>query len=96
MPLTIPDDLLKRMGMTEQEARIEIACRLYDAQIIGKPTATRLAELTRPEFEGELVERGLAVLRMDEQYVREEIEAAERLSQSPLRSARSGEPLKGS
>lgn len=82
MPLTIPDDLLKRMGMTEQEARIEIACRLFDAQIISKPTATRLAELTRPAFEGELMERGLAVLRMDEQYVREELEAVERWRRS--------------
>jgi hypothetical protein len=31
MPVIIPDETLKQAGLTESEARIEIACRLFDA-----------------------------------------------------------------
>ena len=41
MPLTISDDLLAKAGLTERDARIEIACRLYDAGKLTMPAATR-------------------------------------------------------
>ena len=31
MPVIIPDEILKQAGMTEHEALIEIACRLFAA-----------------------------------------------------------------
>ena len=31
MPVIIPDETLKQAGLTEKEALIEIACRLFDA-----------------------------------------------------------------
>lgn len=67
MPAIISDEMLKAAGMTEQEARIELACRLYDAQRIGKGLAARLAGLARLEFEDELVNRGLPVIRYTDQ-----------------------------
>jgi predicted HTH domain antitoxin len=67
MPAIISDEFLRAAGLTEQEARTELACRLYDAQRIGKGLAARLAGLTRLEFEDELVKRGLPVIRYTEQ-----------------------------
>lgn len=79
MPVVISDELLQRMGMTDREALIEIACRLYDADVIAKPDASRLAGLSRNEFEGELSKRGLPWIRIvDPDYVRQEMEALER------------------
>ena len=43
MPLTISDDWLAASHMAEQEARLEIACRLYDAGKLNFPIATRWA-----------------------------------------------------
>jgi hypothetical protein len=34
MTITIPDDILRDAGLTEREALIELACRLYDAEKI--------------------------------------------------------------
>ena len=41
MPLTISDDLLTASQMAEHEARLEIACRLYDVGKLTFPLATR-------------------------------------------------------
>ena len=78
MPLTIPDETLQQMKMTEQEARIEIACQLYTADKIAKPAASRLAGLSRDEFEGELMKRGMPWIRLhwDETYEHEFAELA--------------------
>lgn len=63
MNILIPDDILKRFG-SEQGLLIEIACRLYDAEKIEKPQATRLCGLARVDFEEELRKRNLAVYRV--------------------------------
>lgn len=59
----VPDEVLERTGLTEREARIELACRLFDAQRISKGEATRLCGLSRTEFEQELARRDLPVIR---------------------------------
>ena len=61
MTFSIPDDILARAGLSERDALIEFACRLYDAERLEKPDATRLCGLERTEFEAELFKRGLAV-----------------------------------
>ncbi len=61
--ISIPDDILARAGFTERDALIELACRLFDADRLEKPDATRLCGLSRTEFEAELFKRGLAVYR---------------------------------
>jgi len=79
MPVTIPDQLLAEAGLSERDARLEIACRLYDAGKLTMPQATRLAEIDRIEFEGALLERGLPLLRVDERYWAQEVQGLDRL-----------------
>jgi predicted HTH domain antitoxin len=66
MPLTISlsDDVLKQAGMSADEARIEIACRLFDAGKLDLWPAAQLAELSRTQFEGELMKRKIPLYRL--------------------------------
>jgi predicted HTH domain antitoxin len=66
MPLMISDEMLEQMKLDEREARIEIACRLYDADKLPLWPAACLAGLGRGAFEDELVARGLPVYRYTE------------------------------
>jgi predicted HTH domain antitoxin len=75
MNLTIPDDILSKAGMTERDVRIEVACRLFDARKLGKSAASRLAGLSRIDFEEELIKRNLPILHLDEEYWRQEMES---------------------
>ena len=63
MPLTINDDLLMQSGMSEIDARIEIACRWFDARKMTMAQAVRMTELNRDEFESELLKRNIAIYR---------------------------------
>jgi len=79
MPLTIPDQLLNESGLSEREARIEIACWFYDANKLTMPTATRWTGLGRVEFEGELLERKIAISRPTTEDLKQDIETLRRL-----------------
>ena len=79
MPLTIPDQLLSEAGLSEAEAREEIACRLFDSCKLTMPQATRWAGLTRTEFEAALLKRGLPLVRVDDQYWQQELEGLQKL-----------------
>ncbi len=63
MPLTLSDDVLKQAGMTADEARVEIACRLFDAGRLALWPATQLAQMSRVEFEVELIKRKIPIYR---------------------------------
>ena len=63
MNIFIPDDILNEAGLTESDALIEFACRLFDAGRLSKGGGARLAGLDRTTFEAELHKRGLAVYR---------------------------------
>lgn len=63
MPLTISDDLLRDAGMSAPETRVEIACRLFEAQKLTLPLASRWAGLTRTQLEDELLRRGIPLFR---------------------------------
>lgn len=67
MIVTIPDDILNQAGLTERDAIIEFACRLFDAGRLEKAPAARLCALDRPSFEAALHERGLTVYRTTEE-----------------------------
>ena len=73
MPVIIPDETLKQAGLSEDEARVEIACRLYDADKLHLWPAAQLAGLSRDEFESALVSRGITVHRIDEEYLKHEL-----------------------
>ena len=74
MPVIIPDETLRQAGLTESEARIEIACRLFDADKLHLWPAAQLAGLSRNEFEAALLSRGIAVHHIDEDYLKHELE----------------------
>lgn len=61
MGLVVDDDMLRLAGLSEADALVEFACRLYQADRISLPLGARLARLSRPAFEGELRRRGIAV-----------------------------------
>jgi len=73
MPVIIPDETLKQAGLSEDEARVETACRLYDADKLHLWPAAQLAGLSRDEFESALVSRGIPVHRIDEEYLKHEL-----------------------
>lgn len=79
MPLTIGDDLLAEAGLSERDARIEIACRLYDAGRLAMPAATRWAGLGRTQFEEELLHREIAISRPTSEDLKQDLETLQRL-----------------
>jgi len=79
MPLTIPDQLLSEAGLSQRDARIEIACRLYDADKLTMAAATRWAGLSRVEFEEELLRRKIAISRPTTEDLKQDLETLRRL-----------------
>ena len=82
MPLSISDNVLSVLRAKSPQTLIELACRLYTADEISKPEATRLAGLERIDFEAELTKRGLPWIRInyDETYQHEFAELRQKLS----------------
>jgi predicted HTH domain antitoxin len=61
--LHIPDGILKQAGITEQEAVIELACRLFDTGKLTLFFAAQLAGMPQPQFEDLLLERNIPIYR---------------------------------
>jgi len=79
MPVVISDDTLHEANLTEQEARVEIACRLFDAGRLSLPAAGRLAELDRSAMEHELRMRNIFVFRPTVADVQHDLASLEQL-----------------
>ena len=79
MPLTIPDESLQDLQMDERDARIEIACRLFDAGKLALWPAAKLAGLSRPAMEGELRKRSIAIYRPTIADLADDLDAIEDL-----------------
>lgn len=79
MALTLSDEVLKEAGMTEEEARIEIACRLFEAGKFALWPAARFAGLTRTQLEGELLGRHIPLYRPTIADIDAEMAAMDRL-----------------
>ncbi|HKI36001.1 MAG TPA: UPF0175 family protein [Gemmataceae bacterium] len=79
MPVVIPDEVLQQAGLSEREALIEIACRLFDAGKLYLPDAAKLAALTRVEMESELIKRNIPIYRPTAEDLREDLETLKRL-----------------
>jgi predicted HTH domain antitoxin len=79
MPLVIPDDVLRQTGLSEREALIEFACRLFDAQRLSVHEAARLAGMQRYEFEAELRKRNIPIYRPTVQELEKDLEALDKL-----------------
>jgi predicted HTH domain antitoxin len=78
MPLVITDEQLRTMQMSERDALVEIACRLFDAGRLGFHAAMRMTNLDRTSFENELIRRKIAIYRPTVEDLREELENLER------------------
>lgn len=63
MSLTISDEELRDLGITEREARIELACRLFDLEKLHLWPAAQFAGLSRIEMEAELSRRNIPIYR---------------------------------
>ena len=59
MPLVIDDETLRAVGLTEREARIELACRLFESGRLALWPAARFCGLDRIDFVQELGKRGI-------------------------------------
>lgn len=79
MPLTLSDDVLKQAGMSAEEARVEIACRLFDAGKLALWPAAQLAQLSRAAFEDELHRRNIPVYRPTVGDLKADLETLDRL-----------------
>ncbi|MBW3543920.1 MAG: UPF0175 family protein [Planctomycetes bacterium] len=79
MPLVIADEFLTQAGLSEAEARLELACRLFDTGRLTRAQAARLADLTTAEFEDELLERRIPLYRPTPADVAEDLKALNRV-----------------
>ena len=79
MSLTITDEQLKAMEMSPEEARIEIACRLFDAEKMSLHDARLLAGLDRVSFEEALFDRGIAIYRPTVEDLHQDLETLRRM-----------------
>ncbi len=75
MPVVISDETLREAGLSEREAAVEIACRLFDAAKLALWPAAKLAGLSRSEFEQELVARKIPVYRPSLQDLTDDLAA---------------------
>jgi predicted HTH domain antitoxin len=71
---------MQQAGLTEREALVEFACRLFDAGRLPLAPAARLAALSRAEMEDELGRRGIAIYRVTPEYWVQELKGVERFS----------------
>ena len=79
MPLVISDEALQAAGLSEQEAKLEIACRWFDAGRLTVGHAARLAGLTEIEFESQLELRGIPRYRYTEEMLSQDVKALKKL-----------------
>jgi predicted HTH domain antitoxin len=79
MPVVIPDEVLREAGLSERAALIEIACRLFQGEMLSLAQASRLAGLGRSEFEYELITRRIPIYFPTAERIDEEMAAMDRL-----------------
>ena len=73
--LNVPEDLLKRLGPNDQEALVEIACRLYETGRLRFDEAARLASMELDAFGRACTSRQIPVYWYDTEDLRSDVEA---------------------
>jgi predicted HTH domain antitoxin len=79
MPLVIPDEAPREAGLSERDAPLEFACRLFAAEKLTLWSAAKLAGSGRVEFEQELLARGIPSYRPDPRDLAEEFAALDQV-----------------
>jgi len=82
MAITISDEVLKEAGMSDREALVEIACRLFEAGKLSLPLAARLAGVDRGEMEDELLDRNIPFYRPSLDDYRQDVDALRKLNEA--------------
>jgi predicted HTH domain antitoxin len=83
MAITISDDVLKEAGMSDGEALVEIACRLFEAGKLTLPLAARLAGVDRGEMEDQLLDRHIPLYRPTLDDYRQDVAALQKRNEAP-------------
>jgi predicted HTH domain antitoxin len=78
MPLVIPDEVLRAADMSESEARVEVACRFFDAGRLSFGHAADAAGLSHIEFSDALAKRSIPRYRYTSEDLREDRKAVEK------------------
>lgn len=81
MPLTITDEELQAAGVSAEVARLELACRLFQAGKLDLWPAARLAGLTRVQMEEALHDRKIPIYVITEEYWQQELTSLKWLSE---------------
>jgi predicted HTH domain antitoxin len=79
MPLVISDEVLQQANLTEREALIEFACRLFDGGRLSIGHAARVAGLEVAEMEEALRARNLPRYRYTESELAQDLRALEKI-----------------
>ena len=79
MPLVISDAELRDAHLNEREAKVEFACRLFEAEKLTLWSAAKLAGLSRVAFEEELRHRGIAAFRPSSAELKADLAALDKL-----------------
>lgn len=69
MPLTVPDETLVATGLNEEEARVELACLLFDAGRLTFGHAARFARLDEEQFDQALISRDIPLYRYTQEML---------------------------
>lgn len=81
MPLLITDEMLRAAGLSEQEAKIEIACRWFDEGKLSFGHAARLAGLGEIEFEYQLEHRHIPRHRCTQEMLENDVDTLKNMDQ---------------
>lgn len=61
MSITIPDEVMKRAGLSEAAFRIELAIMLFEKFLLTFGQASEMAGLSQYDFQQEVGKRGLFI-----------------------------------
>jgi predicted HTH domain antitoxin len=78
--LHVPDDVLKRLGLTDRDALVEIACRLYETQRLRLDEAARLANIDLDTFADACASRKIAVYWYRAEDLESDLETLKKMS----------------
>ena len=81
MPLVISDEVLQQANLTEREALIEFACRLFDGGRLSIGHAASLAGLGVREMEEALRSRNLPRYRYTDEELEQDLRALKKLEE---------------
>ena len=77
--LIVPDEVLRQAGLSEREALLEFACRLFDAGRLSLWSAAQLAGLDRNGMEDALLERNIPIYRPTAEDLAQDLANLDRL-----------------